>query len=158
MKTVMKFMLVLLAIVSSFAIGTICGIKFSEERFEQDKDRLEYVTIPRSQNAETISEAPKETEATTETLQDNRDRINEAYVNGWQFWFAGYGYGQTKSISAQYMGKYIYGKRYGKEFESEYEAFTAGFCDGYFQVNGSSPDVSHYKDRIDRGYNEYYGG
>ena len=158
MKTFMKFMLVLLAIVSSFAIGTICGIKLSEERFEQDGSKLEYATIPQSQNVETISEIMSETTVATEDWQDNRSRIDEAYANGWQFWFAGYGAGETKSIAAQYMGKHIYGKQYGKEFASEYDAFIAGFCDGYFQVNGSSPDVSLYQDRIVKGYKEYYGG
>lgn len=156
MKAVLRYTIVILAIATSFAIGTVFGIKLSEERSEQNN--MKYASILKEQDAETISETTKEDDVSTEVFQDNRSSIDEAYANGWQYWFAGYGYGDTKSISAQYIGKHIYGKRYGKDFASEYDAFAAGYCDGCFQVNGSSPDVSYYQDRIDKGYNEYYGG
>lgn len=78
---------------------------------------------------------------------------DEAYQQGWSYWFSTYG---SHHEGMDYIDYYDMGRNYDSDFDDNFDAFETGFKDAFYFVNHSEPDES-YNDRIQKGYTLYYG-
>lgn len=92
--------------------------------------------------------------STASTTSNTSSSLSEgnriAYIQGWAYWFSGYGLNHQ---GTDYFDCYEYGRFYHSTYDNTYDAFLAGYKEGFYFVNREEPTSL---DGANKGYSAYY--